>query len=115
MNDNDIETGAALPAQAQSRAAASLQELRRGLTNAKAAAPIRTLKPLLRMLKGGSWVCGREDAEVEPDSTWAINPFSILHGYVCWAEPGQPFAAAWDARVRAAVAARGCRSEQWPQ
>ena len=86
--END-DKGAALPTAAPSRAVSSLQDLKRGLTNAKAAAPTRTIKPLARMLKGsGVWVYGREDTQIEVTSEWAINPYSIQHGYVCWAEPG---------------------------
>ena len=96
MNDDDTrrrkrDEGAALPATAPSRAVGSLQDLKRGLTNAKAAAPTRTMKPLARMMKGsGAWVYGREDTEIEVNSEWAVNPYSIQHGYVCWAEPGAP-------------------------
>ena len=49
MNDdatNEDGEGAALPTVAPSRALGSLQDLKRGLTNAKAAAPTRTIKPL---------------------------------------------------------------------
>ena len=76
---------------APSRAVGSLQDLKRGLTNAKAAAPTRTIKPLARMMKGsGVWVYGREDTQIEVTSEWAVNPYSIQHGHVCWAEPGAP-------------------------
>ena len=50
----DDDEGAALPTVAPSRAVGSLQDLKRGLTNAKAAAPTRTIKPLARMMKAAA-------------------------------------------------------------
>lgn len=32
----------------------------------------------LKMDKTGHWVYGADQTEVEPDSLWAINPFSLL-------------------------------------
>ena len=39
---------------------------------------------ILKMDKTGHWVFGAEQTEVEDDSTWAINPFSFVHGYIAW-------------------------------
>jgi len=44
--------------------------------------------PFLRLLKAGFFVYGAENIEVEPGSEWAINPYSIMHGFACWA-PGE--------------------------
>jgi hypothetical protein len=39
---------------------------------------------ILKMDKTGHWVFGADLTEVEPDSRWAINPFSFLHGFIAW-------------------------------
>jgi len=44
--------------------------------------------PFLRLLKAGYFVYGAENIEVEPGSEWAINPYSLMHGFACWA-PGE--------------------------
>lgn len=41
--------------------------------------------PYLRMGKDGIWVYGPESIEVEKGSLWAVHPFTIEHGFVCWA------------------------------
>lgn len=41
---------------------------------------------ILKMDKTGHWVFGADQTEVEDDSTWAINPFSFVHGYIAWGE-----------------------------
>ena len=33
---------------------------------------------ILKMDKGGHWVFGADQTEVEDDSTWAVNPFSFV-------------------------------------
>jgi hypothetical protein len=40
----------------------------------------------LKMDKTGHWVFGADQTEVEDDSVWAVNPFSFVHGYICWGE-----------------------------
>ena len=40
--------------------------------------------PFLRLLKAGYFVYGQENIEVEPGSEWAINPYSLMHGFACW-------------------------------
>ena len=39
---------------------------------------------ILKMDKTGHWVFGADQTEVEDDSTWAVNPFSFVHGYIAW-------------------------------
>lgn len=41
---------------------------------------------ILKMDKTGHWVFGAEQTEVEDDSTWAVNPFSFVHGVIAWGE-----------------------------
>lgn len=41
---------------------------------------------ILKMDKGGHWVFGAEQTEIEEDSTWAINPFSFVHGFIAWGD-----------------------------
>jgi hypothetical protein len=41
---------------------------------------------ILKMDKGGHWIYGAEQTEVESDSTWAVNPFSFIHGYIAWGD-----------------------------
>lgn len=39
----------------------------------------------LKMDKGnGEWVFGQEETLVEEDSLWAVNPASLMHGWVAW-------------------------------
>ena len=37
---------------------------------------------IIKMDKTGHWVFGADQTEVESDSTWAVNPFSFIHGYI---------------------------------
>lgn len=41
---------------------------------------------ILKMEKAGIWVFGADQTEVEPDSTWAVNPFSFVHGFIAWGD-----------------------------
>ena len=41
---------------------------------------------ILKMDKTGHYVFGADQTEVEPDSLWAINPFSFVHGYIAWGD-----------------------------
>ncbi len=41
---------------------------------------------IIKMDKTGHWVFGADQTEVEDDATWAINPFSFVHGYICWGD-----------------------------
>jgi hypothetical protein len=41
---------------------------------------------ILKMDKTGHWVHSADQTEVEADSTWAVNPFSFVHGYIAWGD-----------------------------
>ena len=41
---------------------------------------------ILKMDRTGHWVFGAGESEVEAESTWAVNPFSFVHGFICWGE-----------------------------
>jgi hypothetical protein len=41
---------------------------------------------IIKMDKTGHWVFGADQTEVEDDATWAVNPFSFLHGFIAWGE-----------------------------
>ncbi len=48
-------------------------------------------QPLLRLLKDGAWVMGREDSAIGADAEALVNPLSFLSGYSCWTnrKPGE--------------------------
>ena len=69
---------------AKTGAAAAIAGLKRGIQNTRQALPASSTEPILRMGTDGIWVYGQENTEVEEESTWAINPLSIQHGFVCW-------------------------------
>jgi len=41
---------------------------------------------ILKMDKTGHWVFGADQTEIEDGATWAINPFSFVHGFIAWGE-----------------------------
>ncbi len=41
---------------------------------------------ILKMDKTGHWVFGADQTEIDNDSTWAVNPFSFIHGFIAWGE-----------------------------
>jgi len=41
---------------------------------------------ILKMDKTGHWVFGADQTEVQEGSSWAINPFSFVHGYIAWGD-----------------------------
>jgi hypothetical protein len=41
---------------------------------------------ILKMDKTGHWVFGADQTEIEEGSTWAVNPFSFVHGYIAWGD-----------------------------
>ena len=41
---------------------------------------------IIKMDKTGHWVFGAEQTEVEEGSTWAINPYSFIKGYIAWGD-----------------------------
>jgi hypothetical protein len=59
------------------------------LTNA-----LRNLQPvggdvgvaIIKMDKGGHWVFGADQTEIEEGSTWAVNPLSFVHGFIAWGD-----------------------------
>ena len=42
--------------------------------------------PFLRLLKSGEYAYGPENLQPTVDSLWAVNPYSIQHGYACWGD-----------------------------
>ena len=40
----------------------------------------------IKMDKTGHWVYGADQTEVEDDATWAVNPFSFVHGFIAWGD-----------------------------
>lgn len=42
--------------------------------------------PFLRLLKSGLFAYGAEKIEPEEGSHWAINPYSLQHGFACWGD-----------------------------
>jgi len=41
---------------------------------------------IIKMDKTGHWVFGADQTEIEDDATWAVNPFSFVHGYIAWGD-----------------------------
>ena len=39
---------------------------------------------IIKMDKVGRWVYGAAGTVANPEATWAINPFSFIHGYIAW-------------------------------
>jgi len=68
--------------QANLPAVASLSTALRSLENNVSPAGVAILK----MDKTGHWVFGADQTEVEDDATWAVNPFSFVHGYIAWGD-----------------------------
>lgn len=74
---------------AAATAIASLSQLKTGLQNVSSTIVTPGGTPILRLLKDGSWVYGAENVEVEDGSLWAVNPYSLQHGWVSWTDkPG---------------------------
>ncbi len=79
MTDTKIATAAAFAG------VTDLGNLTDVLDNAAADRPTSTgMKPFLKMEKDGTWVYGPENIEVQPGSLWAVNPASLMRGYICW-------------------------------
>ncbi len=71
-------------------AVAALSSLKSGLQNVTATIVARGGDPFLRLLTDGTWVYGADNVEVEEGSLWAVNPFSLMHGWVSWTDhPGK--------------------------
>lgn len=75
-----------VPSTKNSSAVAALKGLKTGLGNVRASVVLPGGDPLLRLLKSGKWVYGRNNTEVEEDSLWAIHPGSLKHGWACWTD-----------------------------
>lgn len=71
---------------AASSALAGLTGLKQNLQNVQTSIVSVGGDYLLRMLKDGTWVYGAENIEVEPKSEWAVNPLSLVHGWVAWSD-----------------------------
>jgi hypothetical protein len=41
---------------------------------------------IIKMDQTGHWVFGADQTEIEDDSTWAVNPFSFVHGFIAWGD-----------------------------
>lgn len=41
---------------------------------------------IIKMDKTGHWVFGADQTEVEEGTTWAVNPFSFIHGFIAWGD-----------------------------
>jgi len=41
---------------------------------------------IIKMDKTGHWVFGADQTVVEDDSTWAVNPYSFIHGFIAWGD-----------------------------
>lgn len=65
-------------------ALAALGNLKQGLQNVQSGIRVAGGEPILRMGRDGIWIYGADNVEVEDGSTWAINPMSLTHGYICW-------------------------------
>lgn len=64
----------------------SREDLAQSLQNASMSMPaIGGEYQYLKMDKGdGAWVYGQDETEVEADSLWAVNPLSLMQGWVAW-------------------------------
>lgn len=80
---NTMVTGGA------ANAVGALASLRQGLANVRQTLVVKGGDPYLRLLKHGEWVYGQEDAGVDDDSIWAVNPMSLQHGFIAWPPDGE--------------------------
>lgn len=62
------------------------EDLAKSLNNAAMTMPrVGGDKQFLKMDKGnGDWIFGQEETVVEDGSLWAVNPMSLMHGYISW-------------------------------
>jgi hypothetical protein len=61
-----------------------VDQLISGFEESRSLTPIAGGKPFLRLLKSGQLAFGQSDDPVQKGSEWAINPLSMMHGWVCW-------------------------------
>lgn len=78
MNDLVKFSGGAVPA--------TTDDLLAGLKQTASQVQSSDGVPLLRLLKSGWYVYGPENIEMQEDSKWALNPYSIHHGFCCWVD-----------------------------
>jgi hypothetical protein len=69
------------PSGSRSLSADMASRLRSGIAESRATTILPGGKPILRLLKSGSWVFGQNDDDVQIGSEWAINPMQIGHGW----------------------------------
>ena len=74
MNDVTVFNNANLP---------SVEKLSQALKNLDRV-HAGTGMAILKMDRTGHWVFGADQTEVEETSTWAANPFSLVHGWIAW-------------------------------
>jgi hypothetical protein len=77
MSNLTVFAGANLP---------SVSSLASSLRSISASVPDGAGSVIIKMDKTGHWVFGAEQTEIEDDATWAINPFSFVHGFIAWGE-----------------------------
>ena len=65
---------------------ANPSDLINGLQNVGMGIQSMSVNPILRLLREGIFVYGQENIEVEEGSDWAVNPYSIEHGYAAWGD-----------------------------
>lgn len=65
-------------------AVGALKSLKAGLQNVRDNTKPKGGEPILRLGRDGKWIFGADNLEVEAGSTWAVNPLSLQHGYLCW-------------------------------
>ena len=64
----------------------SVSSLASSLRSISAGVPEGAGSVIIKMDKTGHWVFGADQTEIEDDSTWAVNPFSFVHGFIAWGE-----------------------------
>lgn len=57
-----------------------------GIAQSRATTPLAGGEPILRLSRDGHWIYGQGDDPVQEGSEWAVNPGSIMHGWVCWSD-----------------------------
>ena len=65
---------------------ANPEDLAAGLQNVGMGIQSTSAQPILRLLREGIFVYGQENIEVEEGSRWAVNPYSIEHGFAAWGD-----------------------------
>lgn len=71
-------------AHAAGTAVGALKNLKAGLQNVHTSTKPKGGEPILRLGRDGLWIFGADNTEVEDGSTWAVNPLSLQHGFICW-------------------------------